>query len=140
VQQPQQQPQQWQLPRNPTPTSPAPQPVINPSRDIPVDNSGWNVPKAGRPSQPMDPSAWQAYAGNANYQPPGEPGRASQPFLPPVAPSFPVVDRNDRSGALTTPPTKTYDPNRDAAVGRIIWIVALVLFAVIAVIVYKFAL
>ena len=136
-QQPQwQQAQQPPLPRQPTPN--VPQPVINPSaQQIPVDNSGWQVPKAGRPSQPIDPSAWQAYAGNATYTPPGDPGRPSQPFIPPVAPNFIPVERDRSSGPITPGPMKTYDPNRDAAVGRIIWIVALVIVAGIGFAIYQ---
>jgi serine/threonine protein kinase len=111
-------PEHWQP--VPQPKQQTPAPVINPSAHH-VDNSGWNVPMAGRPSQ-MDPVAWQAYAGN---QAPVPPGRASQPFVPPA--SFPVVDRNDRSGALTPQQLKTYDLNRDAAVGRVVWIVAIIL-------------
>jgi serine/threonine-protein kinase len=134
-----QQQQQPQPQRHPTPA--VPQPVINPSaQQIPVDNSGWQVPRAGRPSQPMDPSAWNAYAGNATYTPPGDPGRQSQPYIPPGAPSFgpaPVHDRG--SGPITPGPgaMKTYDPNRDAAVGRIVWILALVVVAVIGIVIYS---
>ena len=106
----QQQPQpypQWQ------------QPVINPSAaNIPVDNSGWNVPMAGRPSQP-DPSGW----------------RQSQSLIPPVAPSF---GQPERAAFPPTPqPTKTYDPNKDAAVGRIIWIVAIVIVIALGFAIYK---
>jgi serine/threonine-protein kinase len=145
VQQPQAQPlPQWPQPpaqRQPTPppmrhpTPAVPQPVINPSaQSIPVDNSGWQVPKAGRASQPMDPSAWQAYAGNATYAP--DQGRQSQPFIPPVAPSF--MPQDARLPPTPGPTTaKTYDPNRDAAVGRIIWIVAIVIVAVIGFVIYR---
>jgi hypothetical protein len=109
--------------------------VINPSAQIPVDNSGWQVPQVGRPSQPMDPSAWQAYAGNATYMPPGgDPGRQSQPYIPPASPSYTPggmhIDQRDRaSGPITPGALKSYDPNRDATVGRIIWIVVIVILA-----------
>ena len=136
----QQQPQPWQPQQQPQrqPTPSVPQPVINPSaQQIPVDNSGWQVPKAGRPSQPIDPSAWQAYAGNATYSPPGDLGRQSQPFIPPGAPSFIPAERDRASGPITPGPMKTYDPNRDAAVGRIIWIVALVIVVAIGFAIYQ---
>ena len=96
--------------------------MINPSANVPVDNSGWQVPRAGRASQP-DPSAWQAYAGNA----------ASH--APPNAPAFSPPER--RSEPLTPGPRKAYDPNRDEAVGRIIWIVAIMLVIAIAFAIYK---
>jgi hypothetical protein len=126
-------PGQWQQPRPHSPTPPPP--VINPSANVPVDNSGWQVPKAGRPSQPMDPSAWQAYAGNANYQPPNDPGRQSQPYIPPGSPNFIPADRG--SGPITPGAMKSYDPNRDAAVGRIIWIVAILIVVAIGFAIYQ---
>jgi serine/threonine-protein kinase len=133
---------QWQAQQQPQrqPTPPVAQPVINPSaQQIPVDNSGWQVPKAGRASQPMDPSAWQSYAGNATYMPPGDPGRQSQPFIPPGSPNFIPADRDRGSGPITPGPgaMKTYDPNRDATVGRIIWIVALLIVAGIGFAIYQ---
>jgi serine/threonine protein kinase len=133
----QQQPRQPPPARQPTPA--VPQPVINPSAQIPVDNSGWQVPQAGRPSQPMDPSAWQAYAGNATYMPPGDMGRQSQPFIPPGSPNFIPADRDRGSGPITPGPgtMKTYDPNRDATVGRIIWIVALLIVAGLGFAIYQ---
>ncbi|MDQ3340506.1 MAG: protein kinase [Myxococcota bacterium] len=135
---------QWQAQQQPQPrqsTPAVPQPVINPSaQQIPVDNSGWQVPKAGRASQPMDPSAWQSYAGNATYMPPGgDPGRPSQPFIPPGSPNFIPADRDRGSGPITPGPgaIKTYDPNRDATVGRIIWIVALLIVAGLGIAIYQ---
>jgi serine/threonine protein kinase len=127
---------QQQQPPQRQPTPAVPQPVINPSAQIPVDNSGWQVPKAGRPSQ-MDPSAWQSYAGNANYQPPNDPGRQSQPYIPPGSPNFIPADRG--SGPITPGPgtMKSYDPNRDAAVGRIIWIVVILIVVAIGFAVYQ---
>jgi serine/threonine-protein kinase len=142
--------QQQPLPAWPEPqrqsTPSVPQPVINPSANhIPVDNSGWQVPKAGRPSQPADPSAWNAYAGNATYMPPGDLGRQSQPFIPPGSPNFIPQERGSGSitpgpmtpGAMTPSQLKTYDPNRDAAVGRIIWIVALLIVIGIGFAIYQ---
>ena len=127
------------VPRHPTPA--VPQPVINPSAQIPVDNSGWQVPQQGRPSQPMDPSAWQAYAGNATYMQPGDPGRQSQPFIPPASPSYTPggmhIDRDRSSGPITPGALKSYDPNRDAAVGRIIWIVAILIVVGIGFAIYQ---
>jgi hypothetical protein len=86
----------------------------------------------------MDPSAWNAYAGNATYTPPGD-GRQSQPFIPPVAPSFGQPEKPTPLPP-TNPSLKTYDPNRDATVGRVIWIVALVIVSLIGFVIYKFAL
>jgi serine/threonine protein kinase len=100
------------------------QPVINPSAQMPVDNSGWQVPQQGRP-----------------YAPPVDPGRQSQPYIPPAMPSYTPggmhVD-NRGSGPIAHGQLKSYDPNRDAAVGRIIWIVAILIVVGLAIAIYQF--
>jgi serine/threonine-protein kinase len=117
--------------RQPTPFPPYPyvqqpsqpqwgQPVINPSAQIPVDNSGWQVPQAGRP-----------------YAPPVDPSRQSQQYIPHAMPSYtPGGTHVGGSGPITQ--GKSYDPNRDATVGRIIWIVAFLIVVGLAVAIYQF--
>ena len=73
----------------------------------------------------INPSGWQPY-GNA------------QPYLPPTPPSYsPGGTPVDRSGPITPGSLRSYDPDRDAAVGRIIWILAILLVVGIGVVIYQ---
>ncbi len=135
-------------PRLPTP-APMPTPRHVPSNPPPIVGPPRSATVNPNAAQSPAAPTWQQYASTSTTD-----GRATQPQTPPVAPSFAQPERASQAipasqrfaptpfpPAQPFPPTpapKTYDRNRDAVVGRIVWIVVLSIVAALALALYTF--
>jgi len=130
-------------PRVPTPPSatpsavaaagppPAAPPVPHPRVPAPPSATPSAGAAAGPPrAPPAEPAGWPHPAA----YPPADARGA--PHLPPVAPHFARAVGPGTPVPMRSPTSRTYDPGRDAVVGRAVWILALVVIAVLGIGIY----